>query len=76
MKPHVAFRFACFFAVNLATPLLLSLLLLTSPAMAQSGGYTYTTNDGAITITGYTGPGGAVTIPDTIARLPVTRIGD
>jgi hypothetical protein len=37
--------------------------------------YTYTTNNGAITITGYTGPGGAVTIPDTINGLPVTAIG-
>ncbi len=38
--------------------------------------YTYTTNNGTITITGYTGPGGAVTIPDTITGLPVTSIGD
>ena len=38
--------------------------------------YTYTTNNGTITITGYTGPGGAVTIPGTINGLPVTSIGD
>jgi hypothetical protein len=38
--------------------------------------YTYTTNNGTITITGYTGPGGAVTIPSTIDGLPVTSIGD
>jgi hypothetical protein len=37
--------------------------------------YTYTTNNGAITITGYTGSGGAVTIPNTINGLPVTAIG-
>ena len=37
--------------------------------------YTFTTNTGAITITGYTGPGGAVTIPGTINGLPVTSIG-
>ena len=30
----------------------------------------------AVTITGYTGPGGAVTIPDTIEGRPVTSIGD
>ncbi len=42
------------------------------PAAAQ---YTYTTSGGAITITGYTGPGGDVTIPDMIAGLPVTSIG-
>jgi hypothetical protein len=38
--------------------------------------YTYTTNNGTITITKYTGPGGAVTIPSTINGLPVTSIGD
>ena len=38
-------------------------------------GCTYTTNDGAITITGYTGPGGDVTIPGAVTGLPVTRIG-
>ena len=38
--------------------------------------FNYTTNNGTITITGYTGPGGAVAIPDTINGLPVTRIGD
>jgi len=37
---------------------------------------TYTTNSGAITITGYTGSGGALTIPDTINGDPVTSIGD
>ena len=38
--------------------------------------FTYTTNNDAIIITGYTGPGGAVVIPDTINGLLVTRIGD
>jgi hypothetical protein len=37
--------------------------------------FIYTTNNGAITITGYTGSGGAVTIPGTINDLPVTSIG-
>jgi serine/threonine protein kinase len=36
--------------------------------------YTYTTNNGAITITKYTGSGGEVTIPSTISGLPVTGI--
>lgn len=38
--------------------------------------YTYTTNNGTVTITGYTGSGGAVIIPSTINGLPVTTIGD
>jgi hypothetical protein len=39
-------------------------------------GYIYTTTNGTITITAYTGPGGDVTIPDTICGVPVTSIGD
>jgi len=35
-----------------------------------------TTNNGAITITKYTGNGGAVTIPDTTNGYPVTSIGN
>ena len=54
--------------------LLLLLLLLTLPVVVQAQ-FTYTTNKGAITITGYTGPGGAVLIPDAISGLPVTCIG-
>jgi len=54
---------------------LLALLLLALPAALQAEDYTYTTNEGTITITGYTGPGGDVTIPSTINGLPVTRIG-
>ena len=49
------------------------LLLAVSAARAQ---FTYTNLNGAITITGYTGPGGAVTIPATISNLPVTGIAD
>ena len=37
--------------------------------------FTCTTNAGVITITGYTGPGGAVTIPSSINSLTVTSIG-
>ena len=38
--------------------------------------YFYTTNNGTVTITGYIGNGGAVTIPNTINGLPVSSIGD
>jgi hypothetical protein len=44
-------------------------------AQAQSD-YTYTTNNGTITITGCTDPRGAVVIPDKINGLPVTSIGN
>jgi hypothetical protein len=55
-----------------ATELLLVSLLLPTAGQAQ---FTYTSNNGSITITGYTGPGGAVTIPSTINSLPVRDIG-
>jgi hypothetical protein len=59
-----------------ATRMLALLLLLTLPAVVQAQDYTYTTNaDNTITIAGYTGSGGDVTIPDTINGLPVTCIG-
>src|SRR6266566_105487 len=51
------------------------LLLLMLPAAVQAQ-FTYTTNNGTITISGYIGPGGSVTIPNLINGLPVTRIGD
>jgi hypothetical protein len=53
-----------------AARLLPLLLLLTLPAVAHSQ-FVYTTNNGAITITGYTGFGGAVTIPGTTNGLPL-----
>jgi hypothetical protein len=43
----------------------------TATAAAQSGDFTYTTSNGAVTITGYTGAGGAVEIPAQISGLPV-----
>lgn len=48
-------------------------VLLTMPGLAQDQ-FSYTTNDGTITITGYTGPAGAVIIPSEINGLPVTSI--
>src|ERR1039458_2619318 len=45
-------------------------------AFAVQGQFVYLTNsDNTIAITGYTGPGGAVTIPTNIAGRPVTSIG-
>jgi hypothetical protein len=51
------------------------ILLLTLCGNAQAQ-FTFTTNNGTITITGYTGPGGDVIIPSTINGLPVTGIGE
>ena len=54
--------------------LLSLLLLLALPVVAQAQ-FNFTTNSGAITITAYTGSGGAVTIPATTNGYPVTSIG-
>jgi len=50
-------------------------LLLSAPAAVQAQ-FDYAITNGTVTITGYTGPGGNVTIPDTIEGLPVTTVGD
>lgn len=56
------------------TSWILVLLFSMLPAGVQAQ-FNYTINtDLTVTITGYTGPGGAVTIPSTISGLPVTTI--
>ncbi len=53
------------------------LLCAATLPVAVQAQFTFVTNaDSTITITGYTGPGGDETIPDTIDGLPVTSIGD
>ena len=42
----------------------------------QEGDYTYTVSNGVATITGYTGAGGAITIPSTLGGYPTEYIGD
>ena len=54
---------------------MLWILFLAAVSPAWAGGYVCTTNNGALTITGYAGFGGDVTIPAEIDGLPVTAIG-
>jgi hypothetical protein len=51
------------------------LLLLTLPAVVQAQFSYWDNSNGTCTITGYTGPGGDVSIPDAINGLTVTIIG-
>jgi hypothetical protein len=61
---------------RLGAGLLTGLLLLAWSAEAEAQ-FAWTTNqNGTMSITAYTGPGGAVVIPSTIGGQPVTRIGD
>jgi hypothetical protein len=56
--------------------LLICAALLGATTLVQAQ-YNYTNNgNGTCTITGYTGPGGAVTIPNSISGLSVVSIGD
>jgi hypothetical protein len=57
---------------NLIQICLLCVTMLPAGAQAQ---FNFTTNNGAITITGYTGPSVAVVIPSTTNGYPVTTIG-
>lgn len=43
--------------------------------VAVHGQFSFTTNNGALTVTGYSGPGGAVIIPAQTNGLPVASIG-
>ena len=56
---------------------LIGLTVLSPSAFAfTDGDYTYSVSGGNATITGYTGPGGAITIPATLGTFPVVAIGD
>jgi hypothetical protein len=55
---------------------LLGVAFLAALPAAVQAQFTFTANNGAITITGYTGPGGNVTIPSATNGYPVTSIGD
>ncbi len=55
--------------------MLLSLLTLAASLASVDAQFITQTNGGAITITGYTGPGGDIAIPAILNGLPVTAIG-
>ena len=53
---------------------LIGLMVLSSSALAlQYGDFIYTESGGTVTITGYTGIGGDIVIPDAIDGKPVSR---
>ena len=58
--------------------LIVYVFLLPPAFAAQLGDFTYAVSSDttAITITGYTGSGGVIVIPDTIDNKPVAAIGD
>jgi hypothetical protein len=76
IKKHPAGRNAHSLWIGLTRLTVVAGLLFLLPAATQAQ-YTYATNsDNTITITAYTGPGGAVTIPSMINNLTVTSLGD
>ena len=44
-------------------------------ANQTQGDFTYTVSDGKATLTGYTGSGGAITVPSTLGGDPTVGIG-
>ena len=56
-------------------PIFLGLALVSLLPATGRAQFTFATNNGAITITGYLGTGGAVVIPATTNGWPVTSIG-
>ena len=67
--------FAC---IGLASILLLGAFFVVTAGVvsaAQDGDYIYTVNNGNATIIGYTGAGGAITIPSTLGGYPMVAIG-
>ena len=68
--------------MNRALLALLGFIFLSDPLLARSeqyGDWQYSSDNVTITITGYTGPGGAVVVPGTLPTtngvLPVTSLG-
>ncbi len=55
---------------------ILTVLLVLALPLCGWAQFSFTTNSGAITITGYSGSGGNVTIPSTTNGYPVTGIND
>jgi hypothetical protein len=59
--------------------ILLTLLFLSAAVQAQtytSGEWSYILQDGAATLTGYSGSGGAVTIPNLVNGVAVKKVGN
>ena len=52
-----------------------AVVLLALPLVTRAQ-FTFTTNNGALTITGYTGTNATVAIPDSTNGYPVTSIGN
>jgi len=51
---------------------MLALMFLLAVSTVGRAQFTFTTNNGAITLTGYSGTGGNVVIPETTNGYPVT----
>lgn len=65
-------------SVLMVIAIVLAIMPAVVPAVSaeQSGDFTYTVADSKATITGYTGVGQIVTIPDKVGEYPVTAIGN
>ncbi len=54
----------------------MTLMAIQAACAETEGDFSYTITDGAATVTGYTGAGGVVKVPDTLGGCPVVGVGD
>jgi len=73
LTPGTSYYYRAFAANSVGTGYGTNEYSFTTPSPSP---FTYTTSTTGVTITGYTGTGGAVEIPATIGGLPVTEIGN
>jgi len=75
VETHVVFLLARL-TIRRVKPIVCILVALLGAASAVQAQFTFTTNNGAITITGYSGSGGVVVIPGATNGFPVTSIAN
>lgn len=73
-RAHSLIKALTYFFPHLSAFLLAAFLPLASRADTE-GFYSYTVADGKVTLTGYSGPGGDISIPAALGSYPVTCIG-
>jgi hypothetical protein len=75
MKMSLGSRALSLIVVVLLLMTALSVVALVAVDAATDGDYTYSVSGGQATVTGYTGAGGAITIPSTLGGNPTVAIG-
>jgi hypothetical protein len=73
MKNKIFEVFVCMLLIG--TCFVVTINMISAEDLVE-GNYKYTVNNGEATVTGYTGAGGAITIPSTLGGYPTVAIGN